>query len=288
MKYAKISIVTPNFNLGRYLENTILSVISQNYPNLEYIIIDGGSTDDSIDIIKKYESYLSYWVSEPDKGIYDALNKGFKESSGEIMGWINSDDIVLPGAFDNLNRVFSDLNTVQWVTGLASRLNEMGELILVKQPRKFRFLNFLNKDYGFVQQESTYWRRALWDATGATMSRDLKYAGDFELWFRFFQHADLFYVNLPVGAWRKCKGQISDIHSKKYVDEVFRTINNFKQSKSGNKFGIKLFLFRVLNSIFRRITLLSPALHFSLQKKIFNVSNISIRYSYKAEKFLIE
>ncbi len=92
MNYPKISIVTPSFNHAQFLEETILSVITQNYPNLEYVIIDGGSTDGSVDIIKKYEKHLTYWVSEPDNGHGDALNKGFAKSTGEIMAWINSDD----------------------------------------------------------------------------------------------------------------------------------------------------------------------------------------------------
>ena len=93
MNYPKISIVTPSFNHAQFLEETILSVISQNYPDLEYIIIDGGSTDGSVEIIKKYEQYLTYWISEPDNGQSDALNKGFTRATGDIYGWLNSDDL---------------------------------------------------------------------------------------------------------------------------------------------------------------------------------------------------
>lgn len=111
-KFPKITVVTPNFNQGAFLERTILSVLNQNYPNLEYIIMDGGSTDKSIEIIKKYEKKLTWWVSENDKGHADALNKGFSRASGDIMAWINSDDKYYPWTFKTVAEVFQSENNI--------------------------------------------------------------------------------------------------------------------------------------------------------------------------------
>jgi glycosyltransferase involved in cell wall biosynthesis len=105
--YPKISIVTPSFNQGRFIEKTILSVIEQDYPNLEYIIIDGGSTDESVEVIKKYDQHLAYWVSEPDRGQSHAINKGFERATGEIFGWLNSDDWYHPGALKAVAEAFA-------------------------------------------------------------------------------------------------------------------------------------------------------------------------------------
>ena len=113
----KISIVTPSFNQGRFLEETILSVLNQNYPNLEYLVIDGGSTDESVEIIKRYENRLTYWVSEKDRGQVHAINKGIERTTGAIFGFINSDDLYLPGTFAAVAEHFENHPQAEWVCG---------------------------------------------------------------------------------------------------------------------------------------------------------------------------
>ncbi len=110
MNYPRISIVTPSFNQGQYIEETILSIVNQNYPNLEFIIIDGGSTDNTVSIIKKYEKFITYWVSEKDLGQANAINKGLKYATGEIFNWINSDDILNEGALFKIALAY-DINS---------------------------------------------------------------------------------------------------------------------------------------------------------------------------------
>src|ERR1035437_8512433 len=114
----RISLVTPSFNQAPFLEATIRSVLDQDYAALEYVIVDGGSTDGSVEIIRKYQGRLAYWCSEPDQGQYDAINKGFARSTGHIMAWINADDMFFPWTFQLVADVFSMFPDVSWITSL--------------------------------------------------------------------------------------------------------------------------------------------------------------------------
>src|SRR5882724_12156028 len=125
-EWPRVALVTPVFNSGKYIEQTIRSVLAQGYPNLDYYIVDGGSTDNSLDVIRKYDSQISGWISEPDKGMYDALNKGFARTTGEVMGWISATDMLHVGGLAAVGSVFRDFSEVEWITGRPTNLNEDG------------------------------------------------------------------------------------------------------------------------------------------------------------------
>jgi glycosyltransferase involved in cell wall biosynthesis len=215
----KISIVTPTYNQVDFLEETIISVLSQGYPSLEYIIIDGGSDDGSVDVIKKYEKYLHYWVTEPDLGQYDAINKGFSHSTGEIMAWINSDDVFGNWAFRAIGQIFSMNPKVEWVTTLFPLiLDADGVLSSCFESQGYSKNSFYegrhcglypHKKLRYIQQESTFWRRSLWEKSGACLTDRFPLAGDFELWARFFQYAKLFCAPIPLSGFRVHEGQKS-------------------------------------------------------------------------------
>ena len=266
MDYPKITIVTPVFNQVRYLEETIQSILSQGYPNLEYIIIDGGSTDGTVDIIKKYESNIAYWVSEPDSGMYDALQKGFDHSTGEIMGWINADDLFFPNAFFAIAKVFLEHPNVNWITSHHAAINEDGWFVHTRPSTTYCKYDFYlptkpwHRDE--IGQESTLWRRSLWVQAGSKMNTSMKLAGDYELWLRFFQYDSLYVVHSLFGIFRVRKGQLSsDI--ERYWEEADKVTQEFPLSKEEQK---------IINTYMRRLKVMDFINH---KLKIFNGRKLS-------------
>lgn len=208
--YPKLSIVSPSYNQVDFLEDTINSILEQNYPNLEYVIIDGGSKDGSVDIIKKYEHYLHYWCSEPDGGQYAAINKGFSHTTGEIMAWLNSDDKLCPWALRTVASIMTDIPQIKWLSTLYPLYwDYYGFCCSVAVSNGYCRDALLDGYYlpplggkSWIQQESTFWRRDLWEKVGAYINTDLKLASDFELWCRFSKEEELYGVNCPLGGFR--------------------------------------------------------------------------------------
>lgn len=206
----KITIVTPTYNSGVYLEKCILSIIGQTYTDYEHIIVDGGSTDNTLDILKEYEGkYAMRWISEPDEGMYDAINKGFSMAKGEIFAWLNSDDFYFPWALQVVARAFEKRN-IQWLTGMPSNTKKFdsGEVtyLLPNLPTVFCRRVIHNGMYdgvrmNFIQQESCFWSRELWKKTGG-LNPKLKMAGDYDLWKKFAGETALYTVHCNLASFR--------------------------------------------------------------------------------------
>jgi glycosyltransferase involved in cell wall biosynthesis len=233
----KISIVTPNYNLAPYLERTLASVVGQNYPNLEYIVLDGESTDGSVDIIRKYGDRLAYWASRPDKGHFCAINEGFARSTGEIMAWLNSDDMYLPGCLSVVGEIFSQHPEVEWLSSTwPVAWNESGQAFWVGSMKGFSRKAFLRGEYtpsgvtysrNCIQQESTFWRRSLWERAGGKLDEQYRRAAEFELWARFFQYAELEGVDALLGGFRFRGGQVTDRYANEYAEECSSILQKY-------------------------------------------------------------
>jgi glycosyltransferase involved in cell wall biosynthesis len=182
MTLPKITIITPSYNQGKYIEQTICSVLDQGYPNLEYIIIDGGSTDNSVDIIRKYADRLTYWVSERDKGQSDAINKGMRMATGEIVNWLNSDDYYEPKALFHVADAFANPRTLAY----CGRSRVFSDHSAYLSNGTDIYPDNLAKTIGWarIDQPETFFRKCVWDAIGL-VNESFHYVMDKELWVRF-------------------------------------------------------------------------------------------------------
>lgn len=229
-KYPKITVVTPVYNQEKFLEKTILSIVNQGYPNLEYIIIDGGSTDGTVDVIRKYESHLAYWVTESDKGMYHAIQKGFEHSTGEIMCWLNSDDVFFDKCLFAVADIFMHHPEIEWFSARSASIDADGMILGVDNIDGVDSIRFCKYDFylnrGFwVPQSSTIWRRTIWEKVGATLDTNLRLAGDFDLWLRFVNVAPLYVANTIIGTYRLREGQLSQMMDR-YMAEVRLSVKN--------------------------------------------------------------
>lgn len=223
----RISVVTPSFNQRDYVDTTLTSVLDQHYPELEYVVIDGGSTDGSVDVIRRHEDRLAYWVSEPDGGHADALNKGFARTSGEIMCWINSSDMYFPWTLSVVAQIFTALPQVEWIMGVPSEFDDDGYLKNVRGGFTNAY-DILAGHSRSIQQESCFWRRRLWDRAGGCVSREFKRAADFELWLRFLRLTPLCHVQTVLGGFRVHEDRLGDAGGGHYQREMDTLLARFR------------------------------------------------------------
>jgi glycosyltransferase involved in cell wall biosynthesis len=179
----RITIITPSFNQGEFIEETILSIFNQNYPNLEYFIVDGGSTDNTLEVIKKYDDSIDWWVSEPDRGQSHAINKGLARSTGEICNWINSDDLLFPGALKRVADCFQrHRGEVDLMVGEHAFVSAGRRILRISSPPSRLAMSLRNLIIPIGQQSSFFTRKAL-DAVGL-LNEDLHAIMDMDLYFR--------------------------------------------------------------------------------------------------------
>jgi glycosyltransferase involved in cell wall biosynthesis len=232
-----VSIITPSFNQGEYLESTIRSVLDQDYNNIEYIVIDGGSRDKSVSIIRKYEERITYWVSEQDNGQAEAINKGLAISTGDIIGWLNSDDLILPSAVTKVVEAFNQNPDVDVVYGRLQRIDQSNRVV----PTPILPKDLIDFDLGhiidecLVNQPGSFWKRQIMDKIGY-LDHDLKYAIDYDYWIRIalaggrFLHLPLILAQFRLNPDSKTAAHTGDMSKEQLtVLEKYLTLPDLKK-----------------------------------------------------------
>lgn len=218
--WPRVTIVTPSYNQRAFLEETLCSVLSQGYPNLEYFVIDGGSSDGSVELIKKYERHIAYWISEKDRGQSHAINKGFRRSSGAILGWLNSDDVMKPGALFAIADALRSHAEPAWLIGASELIDERSRPLRIQRVSRIdEAFFFAWSDDVWIPQQSTFWNRVMWEQVGP-VREDLTYAMDVALWLKMFELASPLLIPHVLSGYRfhgDCKTMSHLLDSRREV-----------------------------------------------------------------------
>lgn len=215
----RVSVVTPVYNSEKYLKDTIESVLSQTYPNIEYIVIDGGSKDRSVEIIKEYGDRLSYWVSEPDAGMYDAINKGLRRASGDIFAYLNSDDLYCPDTVSTAVNSLMGSPYVDLVFGDCEFIGPDGESLYTYRYPKYRWRSFVSMNYSTIPQPTAFWRRNVHEKVGY-FDPNLKMCADFDFFAKVGKSCRVERINQTLASFRVHSASLTALHRQRNYNEV--------------------------------------------------------------------
>lgn len=234
-QWPKISIVTPSYNQGRYIEETIRSVLLQNYPNLEYIIIDGGSSDETISIIKKYERWITYWVSEPDSGQSQAINKGLAKCTGTIFNWLNSDDYLEEGALFTIAAEFKD-PAINIVAGAVQNFDKKGPTKLYFN-QNLSLKNIFGRDTHFIYHQPGVWMRLNEVKATSPFREDYHFCFDYDFMLRHLvKHSSVKYIDKTIARFRIHNDSKTVSQSEKFNLDLKKIYHDFYISQKGSPY----------------------------------------------------
>lgn len=232
-----VSVITPSYNQADYIEETILSVLNQSYTNIEYIIIDGASSDTTIDIIRKYSDRISYWCSEPDKGQADAINKGLRRATGDYVCWINSDDVLYPNFVETFVNCFEQNPNVDFIYGNVEQGPDIQHKFL-RKGKQTDFVEMLTTLSVPIPQQATMWRRSLMEKIGF-LEVEWHVLLDREYFMRVAQHVDILYVPKTVAFFRNHDASKSVAEWHKWIPELQRYYNRIFSDKTKKYYAYK-------------------------------------------------
>ena len=227
MSLPKISIITPSYNQGPFVEWTVRSVFLQRYPNLEYILMDGGSTDETRRVLEPYADRFAHYVSEKDKGQADAIHRGFAKSTGEIMSYLNSDDMLAPGALNYVAQYFADHPDVDAIYSHRCTVDENNKVVWYWVLPRHN--NWYMTRWDLIPQETCFWRRSLFERAG-NIDPDYRFAMDYDLFVRFMQSGKLVRVNRFLGVFRK--------HTEAKTSQLLETVGTEEIARVWKKYGL--------------------------------------------------
>lgn len=251
MEYLKISVITVSYNQGKFIEDNILSVLNQKYPNFEHIVIDACSTDNTLNILKKY-SHLK-WISEPDNGQSEGLNKGFHKATGDLIVWLNSDDVMCAGAFEALNKWFVENPDKSVVTGNQVIINERGKIDHIIKASSFNTNTLLNTRYCCVMQNATVWRRVIFEKCGY-LDETFHYNMDYEFFVRISKHFQSYIIDTNIAMFRVWEDSKTSTSNINFLKEKWRAkrIHHAKWLSSGTLWHITQFVKYPIKRLLRK------------------------------------
>lgn len=275
--YPKITVVTQCFNREAYIAETLDSVLSQNYPNLEYIVLDDNSTDGSWDIIQRYSDRLTICERRTEESMtpVPTINYGFSRSTGEILIWLNAKNILMPKSLFTAADIFSRFPEIEWLTGIGLTIDGDGKIVSVVPYRKDKY-GYLIGESGNIQQESTFFRRSLWERAGGAFDLAYPNAFDVGLWSKFFPLARLYFATTVFGAYRKSSTAMSSARRDEFHRYSDAAISELRRNVSGTE--------RAYAELYRLLRLGRPLLQL-IPDAIFSHLPLLGRFSQKGVKF---
>ena len=239
--YPRITIVTPAINGDQYLEATLRSVINQDYPNLEFIVIEDGASSERCRLLQKYESHLSRQFCPQGTELCAALNMAFAKSSGEILGWLEPGEMLHTNGLQVVGGIFACLPNVEWITGRPFNFSPGGMPTGMKHLERWSRIRFLAGGNKYIHRDTTFWRRSLWERAGGALATEYGPAGEFDLFLRFFRYARLYSVDALIGGYRTHPGVHSASGSHRRYNQICDEIADRELAGVSGAYAAKLF-----------------------------------------------